>query len=142
MGIRADGYAHHPYEFKRKPEASYPGRDNVTIGSLRRLNTALTKLSNNGALKTPYGQPLGIWLTEFGYFATGKYRMPAGRRAAYIKRAFKIARNNPRVHSMLQYLLVTPAPQWSHFNTALTLRNGTPTAPYWALREFAHAPGR
>jgi hypothetical protein len=142
MGIRADGYAHHPYEFKRKPEASYPGRDNVTIGTLRRLNKTLDKLAHIGALKTPYGQPLNVWLTEFGYFGSGKYRMPAGRRAAYLKRAFRIARSNPRVHSMLQYLLVTPAPQWSHFNTALTLRNGRPTAPYYALREFAHAPGR
>src|SRR5215204_3389201 len=137
MGIRADGYAHHPYEFKRKPEASYPGNDNVTIGSLRRLNVALDKLARNGALKTPYGQPLHIWLTEFGYFATGKYRMPVGRRASYLKRAFQIARNNPRVHSMLQYLLVSPPKQWAHFNTAITLKNGTPTAPYWALKQFA-----
>ena len=137
MGIRADGYAHHPYEFKRKPEASYPGRDNVTIGTLRRLNVALDKLARNGALKTPYGQPLHIWLTEFGYFATGKYRMPVGRRAAYIKRAFQIARNNPRVHGMLQYLLVQPPKQWAHFNTSVLLKNGTPTAPYWALKQFA-----
>src|SRR5215212_11995778 len=137
MGIRADGYAHHPYEFKRKPEASYPGRDNVTIGSLRRLNVALDRLARNGALKTPYGQPLHIWLTEFGYFATGKYRMPVGRRAAYLKRAFQIARNNPRVHGMLQYLLVQPPKQWGHFNTSITLKNGTPTAPYWALKQFA-----
>ena len=137
MGIRADGYAHHPYEFKRKPEASYPGRDNVTIGSLRRLNVALDKLARSGALRTPSGQPLDIWLTEFGYFASGKYRMPVGRRAAYIKRAFQIARNNPRVHSMLQYLLVTPPKQWAHFNTSIVFRNGTPTAPYWAIKQFA-----
>jgi hypothetical protein len=137
MGIRADGYAHHPYEFKHKPEASYPGRDNVTIGTLRRLNVALDRLSNNGALKTPYGQPLHIWLTEFGYFASGKYHMPVGRRAAYLKRAFQIARNNPRVHSMLQYLLVSPPKQWANFNTSIALKNGTPTAPYWALKQFA-----
>jgi hypothetical protein len=137
MGIRADGYAHHPYEFKRKPEASYPGRDNVTIGTLRRLNVALDRLAHSGALRTPYGQPLHIWLTEFGYFATGKYRMPVGRRAAYVKRAFQIARNNPRVHSMLQYLLVSPPRRWANFNTSVLLKNGTPTAPYWALKQFA-----
>jgi hypothetical protein len=137
MGIRADGYAHHPYEFKRKPEAGYPGADNVTIGTLPRLVRALTKLQRNGALKTPYGQPLHIYLTEFGYFATGKYRMPAGRRAAYLRRAFQIARRTPRVHSMLQYLLVTPPQQWSHFNTSLVLRNGTPTASFHALRSFS-----
>jgi hypothetical protein len=137
MGIRADGYAHHPYEFKRKPEASYPGRDNVTIGTLRRLNVALDRLARNGALKTRWGQPLHIWLTEYGYFASGKYRMPVGRRAAYLRRGFQIARNNPRVHSMLQYLLVSPPKRWAHFNTSILLKNGTPTAPYWALKKFA-----
>jgi hypothetical protein len=137
MGIRADGYAHHPYEFKKRPEASYPGRDNVTIGSQRRLNVALDKLARSGALKTRWGQPLHIWYTEFGYFATGKYRMPAGRRAAYLKRAFQLARNNPRVHSMLQYLLVSPPRQWANFNTSITSRTGQPTAPYWALKQFA-----
>jgi hypothetical protein len=137
MGIRADGYAHHPYEFKRKPEASYPGRDNVTIGSLRRLNKALDRVAHSGALKTPWGQPLQIWLTEYGYFATGKHRMPVGRRAAYLKRGFQIARNNPRVHSMLQYLLVSPPKRWANFNTSILTKNGTPTASYWALKQFA-----
>jgi hypothetical protein len=137
MGIRADGYAHHPYEFKRRPEASYPGRDNVTIGTMRRLNVALDKLARSGALRTQYGQPLHIWLTEFGYFASGKYRIPTGRHAAYLKRGFQIARNNPRVHSMLQYLLVSPPKQWAHFNTSIVKRNGQPTAPYWALKSFA-----
>ena len=137
MGLRADGYAHHPYEFRNRPEASYPGRDNVTIGTLRRLNVALDRLARSGALRTPYGQPLGVWLTEFGYFASGKHRLPVGRRAAYVKRAFQIARNNPRVHGMLQYLLVSPPARWANFNTAIALPDGTPTAPYWALKQFA-----
>jgi len=137
MGIKADGYAHHPYEFKRRPEASYPGRDNVTIGTLRRLNVALDKLARSGALRNQYGQPLHLWLTEFGYFASGKYRIPAGRHASYLRRGFQIARNNPRVHSMLQYLLVSPPKQWAHFNTSIVHRNGSPTAPYWALKSFA-----
>jgi hypothetical protein len=137
MGIRTDGYAHHPYEFKNRPEAVYPGADNVTIGTLSRLNRALDRLRNSGALLTPNGQAPDVYLTEFGYFATGKYRMPAGRRAAYLKRAFQIARNNPRVKSMLQYLLVQPASQWSHFNTALTLHDGRPTAAYWALKDWS-----
>jgi hypothetical protein len=136
-GLRADGYAHHPYEFKHSPSFRYPGKDNVTIGTLGRLNKALTRLRRNGALRTPRGGALHIWLTEFGYFATGKYRMPAGRRAKYLRRAFTIARRNPRVHSMLQYLLVTPPRQWAFFNTSLMSPRGTPTASYWALRGFA-----
>ena len=137
MGIRADGFAHHPYDAKHRPEFNYPGSDNVTIGTLPRLIRALKKLHRSGALKTPYGQPLHIWLTEFGYFQTGKYRIPAGRHAAYLKRAFRIARRTLRVHSMLQYLLVSPPPAWAHYNTAIALRNGRPTAAYNALHDFA-----
>ena len=136
-GLFADGYAHHPYEFKRRPEASYPGRDNVTIGTLGRLNRALTLLARARALRTPRGGAPSIHLTEFGYFATGKYRMPAGRRAAYLRRAFGIARRTPRVKSMLQYLLVQPPHPWAFFNTSILRRNGKPTASYWALKRFA-----
>jgi hypothetical protein len=136
-GIKADGYAHHPYEFKNKPEASYPGADNVTIGTLPRLTKALDRLWHSKALQTSYGGPLPVHLTEFGYMATGKRRLPVGRRAAYLRRAFQIARRNPRVQSMLQYLLVAPPPQWAHFNTAITLKNGTPTAPFHALQKFS-----
>src|SRR5204863_9607900 len=39
--LHADGYAHHPYEFTDPPEYSFPGPDNVTIGTLGRLVTAL-----------------------------------------------------------------------------------------------------
>jgi hypothetical protein len=137
MGIRADGYAHHPYDAKHRPEFKYPGADNVTIGTLPRLVRALKKLHHNGALRTRTNQPLHIWLTEFGYFQTGKYRINPGRHAAYLKRAFRIARRTMRVHSMLQYLLVSPPPQWAHYNTAFALRNGRTTAAYDALRDFA-----
>src|SRR5829696_7885324 len=35
--LKADGYAHHPYDFNHAPGFQYPGPDNVTIGTLRRL---------------------------------------------------------------------------------------------------------
>jgi len=136
-GLRSDGYAHHPYEFKRSPSARYPGRDNATIGTLGRLTKALNRLKRNRALRTPRGGALHLWLTEFGYFASGKYRMPAGRRAKYLRRAFTIARRNPRVHSMLQYLLVSPPRRWAHFNTSLLSGSGAPSPSYWSLRGFA-----
>ena len=136
-GLRSDGYAHHPYEFKRNPARKYPGADNVTIGSLGRLNRALTRLYRSGALRTPQGKPLNIYLTEFGYFASGKYYMPARRRATYLKRAFTIAERNPRVQSMLQYLLVSPPGIWDGFNTSIITEAGKPTPSYWALRSFA-----
>jgi hypothetical protein len=136
-GLVADGYAHHPYEFKNRPDASYPGADNVTIGTLGRLTRALDRLARSGALRTRYGQPLHVWLTEFGYMATGSRRLPAARRAAYLRRAFEIARANPRVHGMVQYLLIQPPSHWAHFNTAIALANGTPTPSFRALQAFA-----
>ena len=42
--LKADGYAHHPYEFEHAPSYKYPGSDNAPIGSLGRLSVALTKL--------------------------------------------------------------------------------------------------
>src|SRR5256885_14632128 len=69
--LRADGYAHHPYEFANPPQAPYPGADNVTVGTLRRLTRALDRLAQARALTTPAGKPLDVYLTEFGYFATG-----------------------------------------------------------------------
>jgi hypothetical protein len=136
-GLYADGYAHHPYDFKHRPEYRYPGSSNVTIGTLGRLNFALRKLSYTHALRTRANQPLGLYLTEFGYFQSGKYRLPAGRRAAYLRRGFAIAQRNPSVHSMLQYLLTAPPPPWAFFDTGILTRGGRPTASYHALRGFA-----
>ena len=68
----ADGYAHHPYDFANPPAAPYPGADNVTMGTLGRLTTALDRLAAAKALRTPDGKPLDVYLTEFGYFASGR----------------------------------------------------------------------
>ena len=48
--LKADGYAHHPYDFTHAPGFQYPGEDNVTIGTLSRLTRALDKLSRAGVL--------------------------------------------------------------------------------------------
>ena len=34
--LKADGYAHHPYDFTHAPNFKFPGEDNVTIGTLSR----------------------------------------------------------------------------------------------------------
>jgi Cellulase (glycosyl hydrolase family 5) len=134
--LHADGYAHHPYEFANPPQAPYPGADNVTVGSLNRLTTALNKLASVKALQTPDGKPLDIYLTEFGYFATGPVAVPPAKRADYLKTAFDIAARNPRVKEMLQYILVAPPPG-VRFNTSLIEQDGKPTGPYLALSKWA-----
>src|SRR3954463_9649935 len=52
-GLRADGYAHHPYDFTHSPHFRYPGKDNVTMGTLGRLNKALKRLPHNGSPRPP-----------------------------------------------------------------------------------------
>ena len=49
--LKADGYAHHPYDFRHAPNFQFPGDDNVTLGTLSRLTKALDKLSRVGALR-------------------------------------------------------------------------------------------
>ena len=69
--LRADGYAHHPYDFTHPPNYQYPGADNVTIGTLPRLTRALDRLARSGALRFNGGGRMPLYLTEYGYFATG-----------------------------------------------------------------------
>ena len=52
--LRADGYAHHPYSFDRRPGAARPGADNVTLATLGRLSKQLHKL--RGGLRVADGQ--------------------------------------------------------------------------------------
>ncbi|MEA2308718.1 MAG: hypothetical protein QOI65_1004 [Thermoleophilaceae bacterium] len=138
--LRADGYAHHPYDFLNTPERPYPGADNVTIGSLGRLTGALDRLAAARLLMTPTGRPLPVYLTEFGYFRRGDRVLPPRRRAAYLRRAFAIAeRGYPRVRQLLQYLLVSPPPNYrgGRFDTSILLRSGVRTPSFDALSAWA-----
>jgi hypothetical protein len=134
--LRADGYAHHPYEFANPPQAPYPGADNVTVGTLGRLTSALDRLAQAKALITPAGKPLDVYLTEFGYFATGPVAVAPAKRADYLKTAFGIAASNPRVKEMLQYILIAPPPG-VRFNTSLINADGRATLPFTALSNWA-----
>jgi hypothetical protein len=134
--LRADGYAHHPYEFANPPQAPYPGADNVTVGTLGRLTTALDRLAQVKALITPQGKALDVYLTEFGYFATGPVAVPPPKRADYLKTAFGIAASNPRVKEMLQYILISPPPG-VRFNTSLINADGKATVAFTALSNWA-----
>lgn len=136
-----DGYAHHPYEFLNPPSYRYPGADNAPIGSLTRLTRALKRLARAGALRTPEGGSPDLYLTEFGYFTSGRRSLPEGRRARFLPQAFEVALRQPGVRSMLQYLLIVPPPQHA-FNTGLIEMSGRKQRPYrtlaaWARRAIA-----
>jgi GH35 family endo-1,4-beta-xylanase len=128
----ADGYAHHPYEFKHKPTYRYKGADNATIGTLGHLTGALSKLARAHVLTTRSGHALPLYLTEFGYDAKGSRRLPEAKRASYLTKAFSIAYHNPHVRSMVAYLLVVP-PTRSSFAMGLMKPSGTALKSYTAL---------
>jgi hypothetical protein len=138
--LKADGYAHHPYDFRHAPNFQYPGSDNVTIGTLSRLTRALDRLRRSGALRTPRGGRMPLYLTEYGYFASGKRALPKRTRSRYLKQAYSLALRNGRVKSQLQYLmLVLPRGSGSTFNTGIVSRSGKRLPQYGALRSWYRA---
>jgi hypothetical protein len=139
--LKADGFAHHPYDFRHAPDFQYPGVDNVTIGTLPRLTKALDKLRKSGALRTPNGSRMPIYLTEYGYFATGHRALKPKIRTRYLQQAYNIALKNSRVKSQLQYLLVSPPRNSSSafFNLALLSTSGKRYPQFGALQRWFRA---
>jgi hypothetical protein len=135
--IKTDGFAHHPYDFDHKPKYKYPGKDNVTIGVLSRLTKALSKLRRAKLLTTPTGGVPYVYLTEYGYFASGKRKMSVAKRAKYLVQGFTIAQRNPRVKAMLQFLLVQPPRNRRTFDTSIASMSGKPTKAFNALASWA-----
>jgi hypothetical protein len=135
--LEADGFAHHPYDFGHKPSYRFPGGDNVTLATLSRLTNALNRLAKYRMLRTPAGRTLDVYLTEYGFMQSGRYRISDSRRASYLKQGFDMARRNGRVRQMLQFLLVQPAKRYRFFDTALLKSGGKETRTFRTLRSWA-----
>ena len=135
--LKADGYAHHPYELAlgRPPTASFPGKDNAPIQELPRLGAALGRLARAKALTDARGRPLSIYLTESGYFVTGRRRLADAKRAKYLPQQFDVAARTPGVRSMLQYNLYLPP--GSPFSTGLLNADGSPLPEWTSLLRWS-----
>jgi hypothetical protein len=133
--LRADGYAHHPYDFRHSPSYVQPNPDNVTMGNLRNLTRTLDRLSRAGALRKNGGGRMPVYLTEYGYFSSGHRAVPPRVRVPWLKQAYTIALRNSRVKSQLQYVLVAPPARSraSFFNLALLTTSGKKYPNYNAL---------
>jgi hypothetical protein len=101
--LQMSGYAHHAYTKAVSPHYIAPGADNVTIGALSRLSSALNRAAAAHAI--PSGLP--IYLTEFGVqsFPNHELGVPVSKQAEYDAIAEKIAWGNSRVAAFSQYLL-------------------------------------
>jgi hypothetical protein len=136
--LKTDGFAHHPYDFRHKVTYKYPGKDNVTLATLPRLTSALSKLKKAKLLTTPSGGVPYVYLTEYGYFASGKYKVrPESKRGKYLVQAFNVALKNPRVKQMLQFVLIKPSSKYLFFDTSLASRSGKPGGAYKKLAAWA-----
>jgi hypothetical protein len=117
--LKTDGYAHHPYDFRHGITYRYPGADNATLATLSRLTSALVKLKNANLLTTPSGGVPDVYLTEYGYMSSGKYKVSPSKQGSYLVKAFTIARKNPHVREMIQFVLVRPASKFRFFDTSI-----------------------
>jgi hypothetical protein len=134
--LHADGYAHHPYEFKHAPNYRYPGQDNATTGTLKNLTRALDKLKKARVLKPTHGSHMPLYLTEYGYFASGKRKVAESKRATWLRQAFAIGQKNGRVKEMLQYLLVHPPSTFKgdyFFDLSVLSTDGDPSDTFTSL---------
>jgi hypothetical protein len=135
--LTADGFAHHPYDFDHKPTFKFPGKDNVTLATLGRLTTALDTLARGGILSNRQGRPLDLYLTEYGFFASGKRKLKPATHAKYLVQGFKMANANGRVREMLQYLMVQAVGKYAFFDTGIMDRNANRGPAFNALAAWA-----
>jgi hypothetical protein len=136
--LTADGYAHHPYDFRHSINYNYPGKDNATLKTIGNLTGALDQLAASNRLTTPAGKPLDLWFTEWGYMVKGvRYGLSESTRAKYLTQGFDMAVANPRVREMLQYLLVKPKKGYGFFDMSLVSRKGSQGAAFKALSKWA-----
>jgi hypothetical protein len=136
--MKAEGYAHHPYDFRHSVDYKYPGKDNATIKTIGRLRSQLNKLAKKGQLSTSKGKSPPIYLTEYGYMASGKYKVSESKRAKYETKAFGMALKAKGVRQMTQYLLVKPPKRSLFFDTSIVSRKkGKKSKTFKALAKWA-----
>jgi hypothetical protein len=103
--LRFDAWAHHPYyagpsdQPTTKPvTAKGAPATAVTLGNIGDLIKAVTQLYGNKR----------IWITEYGYQTSPPdtlFGVSWAKQALYLKQAFGIAKQNPRIDMMLWFLL-------------------------------------
>lgn len=139
--LKADGFAHHPYEFKKPPARAHRGRDAVTLASLDRLSAALDRLKRARSLVPRRGRWLPLYLTEFGYFRAGDRRISERKRARWTVKGFRLAQRHPRVKQLLHYVLVRP-PGGTFFDLSLLDHDGGKTRTYRRLVRWTRAAAK
>lgn len=112
-----DAYAHHPYYGSRtETPTTKPASTAVTMANINILVAQLTKQWGNKRL----------WITEYGYQTNPPDRafgVSYAKQAAYMKKAFAMARKHPRIDMMIWFLL-RDEPSLGGWQSGLLTRNG------------------
>ena len=134
--LHADGFALHPYTLRWRPD--FPGRspDDVTTGSLARIDAALRRLAAGRALSTRRGRALPVYLTEWGWHARSP-SIPEPLRTWFMLGGLELIAADPHVRQVVWYQLVgapdEPRPVW---DTGLVAADGSPRPAFAALRRW------
>jgi hypothetical protein len=106
--LDADGWAHHAYTVASGPFFVPPSRNDVTIGVLGRLSSALAKAGRAGAIR----KGLPIYLTEFGIQSYPDHisGVSQQQQAEYRAISERIAYRNARVRGFSHYLMRDDGP--------------------------------
>lgn len=107
--VTASGYAHHAYTTGQGPTFKPPGPNDVTIGVLGRLTSALDKAAKAGVVTAK----LPLYLTEFGIESKPDpiRGVSLQRQSEYRSTSERIAYEHPRVVAFSQYLLRDDLPK-------------------------------
>jgi hypothetical protein len=135
--LPADGYAHHPYTTRSGPFFVSRRRDDVTIGSIRRLTRALDRAGRARAVR----RRLPVYLTEFGIQSKPDpvYGVSQTRQEEYRAIGERIAWGAGRVRAISQYLMRDDAPRrgsnrFGGFESGLRFAGGRKKLSYRGFR--------
>jgi hypothetical protein len=128
-GLRADGFAYHPYQFFKAPgqrDTRFLGISNIGV-----IKRGVRELARGGYLRTPRGGVVPIYFTEFSYPLGRPYPTPEYKRRAWIPKTFLMAKQNGVRQVAYYKLVLRPGSNW---NSGLVTSQGFPTSSYNSLK--------
>jgi hypothetical protein len=139
--LPGDGWAHHPYSSSLTPWDHDPNPDTARIGDVDRLSTLLDQLHAAGRT----ANPLPLYITEYGYQTNPPdptWDVSLADQARWLAEAERIARADPDVRSVAQFLLrdvppqpgPSPAVRWRDFQSGLRFADGRAKPAHDAYR--------
>jgi polysaccharide biosynthesis protein PslG len=130
--LRADGFAHHPFQFYTYPgarELKYAG-----ISNLAKMQAMLRDVARVRGVRSPSGGALPIYYTEFGYLRRGIYTMTETKRSQWTFAAYRLIKRQGAVKQFLWYQIYTPPVKKLLWDSSLLTPSNTPYRTFGAIQ--------